>query len=210
MRLTIFTIIFSYISIFSIGQTTFGIKAGLNLSKAVYLEEDLDSIVKPYRILKPGIAAGLTLIHQLNPSITLEADLLYAQKGLKFKQISSQKIAISSMNYLELPVSCQIKIIGSKYKAIYTEVGGYTSFWIYGRYIEKDILTNTKTAVKVDFDNEFYQYSRIDAGIIAGLVFTFKKMDLFLRYTRSMTGSSELNADALSNRVLTPGFIIKL
>ncbi len=191
------------------GQTTFGIKTGLNLTKAVYLEKDIDELVKPYRKLKPGVAAGICVVQKLNPVMNVEADLLYSQKGLKFIQEPYRK-SINSMNYLELPISGQLKLTGNKSTRLYAELGGFAGFWLYGRYIYTDMATNQTSAVNVNFKDEYYQYSRIDYGVLTGLICDFKKTSVSFRYTHSLTGSSELNADALSNKVFTTSLIIKV
>jgi hypothetical protein len=173
------------------------------------LEKDIDALVKPYRKLKPGIAAGFCIVQKLNPVMTVEADLLYSQKGLKFIQEPFRK-TINSMNYLELPVSGQLKVTGNKSASLYEELGGFAAFWLYGKYIYTDLATEQTSAVNVNFNDEIYQYSRIDYGILAGLILDMKKASLSIRYTHSLTGSSELNADALSNKVFTTSLIIKI
>jgi len=114
------------------------------------------------------------------------------------------------MNYLELPVSGQLILTGNKTASVYAEVGGFVSFWLYGKYIDTDLATDQTRAVNVNFNDEIYQYSRIDYGILTGLICNFKKTVFSIRYTHSLTGSSELNADALSNKVFTGSLVIKL
>jgi hypothetical protein len=190
-------------------QTTFGIKTGLNLSKAVYMEKEYDAIIKPYRKIKPGFTAGIYLNQKLNPSLSVEVDLLYSQKGLKFVQEPFHK-TVNTMNYIELPVSGQFMISGNKTSSLVTEIGGFISWWTDGKYIETDFASNNTSAQKVDFKSDYYKYSRIDAGVLAGLIYNLRKMAFSLRYTHSMMGSSRSNADALSNKVITTGLIIKL
>jgi hypothetical protein len=208
MKAFFFAIPFVLFTYITCAQTTFGIKTGLNLSKAVYTDREIDAIIKPYRTLKSGLTFGLCLNHKLNPALSVEVELLYAQKGLKFVQVPFHK-TVNSMNYLEIPLTGQLKISGDKTASLYAEIGGFIAWWTDGRYIETDFVTNKTTAQKVDFRSEYYKYSRIDAGVLAGLIYNFKKLGFSLRYTHSMTGSSESNADALSNRVFTGGIIIK-
>jgi hypothetical protein len=209
MKAFFLAIPFVLIAYVSCAQTTFGIKTGLNLSKAVYLEKDIDELVKPYRKLKPGIAAGFCIIQRLNPVMKVEADILYSQKGLKFIQEPFRK-TINSMNYLELPISGQLKVTGNKTASLYGELGGFAAFWLYGKYIYTDLATEQTSAVNVDFKDAYFQYSRIDYGILAGLMLDLKKASLSLRYTHSLSGSSELNVDAVSNKVFTTSLIIKI
>ena len=84
-------------------------------------------------------------------------------------------------------------------------IGGYVAYWIDGKYKQKDLTSGEIVNLKVDFKNPDYKYNRIDAGILAGIVYKVKKTSFFLRYTHSMSGSSQINADALTNRVVSFG-----
>ncbi|NPA44727.1 MAG: PorT family protein [Chlorobi bacterium] len=187
-----------------LSQTSFGIKAGLNLSKAIYSNEYNEQLVDPIRKLKPGIVAGFVINHQLNEVISVQAEVLYSQKGLKTEQASLYKY-VNSMNYIEIPFSGQYSIIQNKYSKLSILIGGYGAYWTDGKYKRTYLITSETTSYSVDFNSEDYEYNRIDAGIFIGTEFTKEQIEFFIRYTHSMLGSSKENADALSNHVFSIG-----
>ena len=183
---------------------SFGIKTGMNLSHAKYLDDVDEELVKPYRKLKPGFVAGFVLNMKLNKVLSVQAEVLYSQKGLKFEQIPYAE-SINSMNYIEMPISGHYNLARSEFTAFDVYIGGYGAYWIDGKYKQEDLITGEIINQKVDFKNPDYKYNRTDAGILAGIVYKVKKISFFLRYTHSMTGSSQINADALTNRVVSFG-----
>lgn len=200
--LLIFTVI--SFNIFGTSQTYFKIKTGLNLSKAVYLNKTNENLINPVRKLKPGIITGFVFYQFLNKVLSVQAEILYSQKGLKTEQIPFAT-NISTMNYIEIPVTGHYSLIKKKHSYFNIYIGGFGAFWADGKYKRKDYYTNEISLEKVDFHNPDYKYSRIDAGILAGIIYNINKLDFFARYTYSMTGSSEFNTDALSNKVFSFG-----
>ena len=185
-------------------QTYFKIKTGLNLSKAVYLNDANDALIKPVRKLKPGFTGGIALHQFLNKVLSVQAEILYSQKGLKTEQIP-YATTYNTMNYIEIPISGHYSLMKEKHSYFNIYIGGFGAYWTDGKYKRKDYYTGEISSVKVDFNNPDYTYSRIDAGILAGAVYNINKLDFFIRYTYSMTGSSEYNADALSNKTISVG-----
>ncbi len=200
----VFTLLTVSISFFANSQTSFKIKAGINFTKAVYLNSEKDALIDPIRQLKPGIITGITVHQFINKVISVQGEILYSQKGLKTTQIP-YATTINTMNYLEVPISGQYSIMKTKYSYFNVYIGGFGAYWLNGKYKREDYYTGEISSEKVDFHNPDYTYSRIDAGILAGVIYNIEKFDFFLRYTHSMTGSSELNADALSNRTFSFG-----
>ena len=183
-------------------QVTFGIKSGLNLSIAEYLDESKNELIKPYRKLKPGLIAGAFINISLNKILSIQTELLYSQKGLKFIQEKYNKKVINTMNYVVLPITGQYKIYLTKYDFISIYIGGFVAFWTDGKNKATSLLSGETVAVNVDFSNEFYKYSRFDAGLLGGASYKFnKKFGIDLRYTHSRLSSSEEYADGISNRV---------
>jgi len=192
------------ISFFSYSQTSFKIKTGVNFSKAVYLNSEKDALIKPIRQLKSGIITGIALHQFINKILSVQGEILYSQKGLKTTQIP-YATTINTMNYFEIPISGHYSLIKTKSSYFNVYIGGFGAYWLNGKYKRKDYYTGEVNSEKVDFHNPDYTYSRIDAGILAGAIYNIKKIDLFIRYTHSMTGSSELNADAISNKTFSFG-----
>ncbi len=203
-------ILFTYILFPGIlfSQTSIGIKTGINLSQAKYLDDVDEELVKPYRKLKPGFVAGFVLNMKLNKVLSVQAEVLYSQKGLKFEQIPYTK-SVNSMNYIEIPISGHYNLTRSKLTSFDVYIGAYGAYWIDGKYKQEDLSTGEIVNLKVDFKNPEYKFNRIDAGILAGIVYEVKNTSFFLRYSHSMTGSSQINADALTNRVMSFGINIR-
>jgi len=185
-------------------QTSIGIKTGINFSKAIYLNEFNDELIKPIRKLKPGFIGGITFHQSLNKILSVQAEILYSQKGLKVKQLP-YSTSINTMNYIEVPLTGHYSVVKKRHSSIDLYIGGYAAYWTDGKYKRTDISTGETEIIKVDFHNNDYTFNRIDAGIIGGIKFRGNKTDFFIRYTHSMLGSSQLNADALSNRVISFG-----
>lgn len=209
MRLTFFIILIFGLFQNNYSQTSIGIKTGINLSKAVYLNDYKDDLVKPIRQLKPGFISGLTIHQSLNKILSVQAEILYTQKGLKTTQVP-HSTNINTMNYLEIPLSGHYSIIKNKYSSLDLYIGGYAAYWADGKYKRKDLFTKETVVTKIDFNNSNYTYNRIDAGILGGAVYKKEKADLFITYTHSMIGSSQENADALSNHVISAGMNLKI
>ena len=205
MRMTFIVILILGLNLNNYSQTSIGIKTGINLSKAVYLNDYSDELVSPFRQLKPGLICGIVIHQSLNKILSVQAEVLYSQKGLKTKQVPHNS-TINSMNYLELPLTGHYSIVKNRHSSFDLYIGGYSAFWTGGKYMITDYQTNEIIKnEKVDFNNPDYKYSRIDFGLISGAVFKAQKTDFFIRYTHSMTGSSQINTDAFSNRVISVG-----
>lgn len=188
----------------SFSQTEFGIKTGINFCKAVYDNSYVDDVISPYRKLKPGIAAGIFFDSKLNKILTVNAEILYSQKGLKYFQTGFRE-GINTMNYLEIPISGGYNFYIDKKNIINFYIGGYYAFWIHGKFIYTDLSSLIKYETKVDFNSPDFDYNRHDAGLFSGLKYRkYKsKLSFDLRYTHAMLSSSNAVADGLFNRLLS-------
>ncbi len=204
MRLCLLLILIFTLSLNNYSQTTVGFKSGINLSKSVYLDDYKDDLIAPIRILKPGFIGGIVIHQTLNKILSVQTEVLYSQKGLKVTQ-EPHSTTINSMNYIEIPLTGHYSIIKNRYSTFDLYIGGYSAYWMGGMYKRIDLITGETGIVKVDFNNPDYTYSRIDFGLLGGVVYKAEKTDFFIRYTHSMTGSSQINTDALSNRVISLG-----
>ena len=205
MHLTFLAILILGLNLNIYSQTSIGIKSGINLSKAVYLNDSKDELIDPIRQLKPGFVGGLVIHQTLNEILSVQAEILYSQKGLKTKQVP-HNTTINSMNYLEVPLTGHYSIAKNRHSSFDLYIGAYSAYWIGGKYRITDYQTNEIVKnEKVEFNNPDYTYSRIDFGLLGGAVYKAEKTDFFIRYTHSMTGSSQINTDAFSNRVISLG-----
>ncbi len=86
----------------SFGQTTFGVKAGLNIANMKYSGSGLD--ISPDS--KVGPAIGLFAKFNVSESFAVQPELLYSAKGSKI-EISEGGASASStikLNYISLPI----------------------------------------------------------------------------------------------------------
>ncbi len=84
------------------GKTSFGIKAGINMSNAAGGPEEWDDSIE----MKTGITAGAFVNFAINENFSLQPELLYTQKGFKSALIDGiidvdLKV---SLDYFELPL----------------------------------------------------------------------------------------------------------
>ena len=188
------------LNIFS--QTTFGIKTGLNLCIVKYANSDINNIMKSHRKLKPGINAGFFINIELAKVISVQTEILYTQKGLKYIQEGYSK-GKNTMNYIEVPVLGQYNIKINRQSKFNIYVGGYVALWTDGKYIRTSYDLYEKEKDKVDFSNEEYKYNRIDAGYLGGVSIKINRFVIDLRYTHSVISSSQAVADGKLNRVFS-------
>ena len=86
------------------GKTTFGVKAGLNMSNVSGAPEGWDEITE----WKAGFTGGAFLNYAFNKNFSLQPEILYTQKGFGsrlFDDIELLEIDLTvSLDYFELPV----------------------------------------------------------------------------------------------------------
>ena len=86
------------------GKTTFGVKAGLNVSNVYGTPEYWDEATKG----KAGFTGGVFLNYALNDNFSLQPEILFTQKGFGstlFDDIDLLEIDMTvSLDYFELPV----------------------------------------------------------------------------------------------------------
>ncbi len=188
----------------SFSQTDFGIKTALNLCKVKYANSVIDNVMKPLKKVKPDIAAGLFVSTELNKILTVDAEVLYTRKGLKYYQLGFSQ-GVNSMNYIEVPVSGGYNVFLNRKTILNVYIGGYYAFWLNGKYKSTDLRTLETYITKVDFKNPDWEYNRHDAGLLFGMRLknTKGKAYVDLRYTHSMLTSSSTVADGIYNRLIT-------
>lgn len=202
---TLFTIILTNLCINIVySQNSFGIKTGINLSKVKYDDANIDAIISPYKKIKPGINAGFYFSNELNKMMTVNIEILYSQKGLKYYQISYSE-GKNTMNYIEIPAIGGLNYYLSRHTKFNFYIGGYYAYWLSGKYISSDLYTSETTITKVDFHNPDWEYNRNDAGLLGGIKYLSdkKKLSFDIRYTHSMLPSSKKVADGVYNRTIS-------
>jgi hypothetical protein len=191
------------------GQWNIGIKGGLNLSHAKYLDDADEELIQPYRKLKPGIVCGIYANTFFSKKLGMQIEILYSQKGLKIEQLPFGK-SVNSMNYAEMPINAQINLFDNGYVSSALFFGAYSGYWLNGKYKSEDPESGQIQKVKVDFNNEEFSYNRFDYGLTGGIQIQFRILSFYANYTHSMSGSSQINADALTNRVFSLGMFFRV
>jgi hypothetical protein len=85
------------------GNTSFGLKAGLNFATIT----DNPTSWDPNMSFKPGIAAGAFVIYGFNDWLSLQPELLYSQRGVTSKLLDYDIVDVdltASFNYVEIPL----------------------------------------------------------------------------------------------------------
>ncbi len=202
--LPVFILLFANISVQA--QKTFGLKFGMNESWITYEENATEKLMKPYKKIKSGIVFGAVAEIRLNPVMRVSANILYSQKGLKYKQPGYTEGKIK-MNYLEIPVAGKYLVLSPKKNPLGIFFGGYGAFWLNGKYISTDFKTGESLNTKIDFNSSEHQYSRTDAGIVFGFDKEFNSKNsswnFECRYAHGMLSSARYRTDAMLHRVFS-------
>lgn len=110
------------ISVFALSasalEVSLGVKGGLNLSRLYGGEKVTDEFsgesYDPYEYQKPksGMAIGVALQLKLADMFAIEPEVLFSQKGQKFKidEMGMTAVSVQKINYIEIPVLFQILI----------------------------------------------------------------------------------------------------
>lgn len=187
-------------------QTFFGFKLGLGFSNVKYEDSYKNEIISPYKKIRTTILSGIVLNYSLNKIISVQPEINYFQKGFRFKQLAYSQ-GKSIMNYIEVPVLGKYNIIQDSKRAFQAYIGGYSAYWLFGKYISTEFSTGIKSKNKVDFKDETFQYNRVDAGLVFGFSYEFRqkkrRSSIDIRYSHGMISSSKVEADALLNRTFS-------
>ena len=137
-------------------QAEWGIKAGLNVADVVmtnYVNPDVESDLT----LKLGLHAGVFVASEVNDQVSMTAELLYSNKGVK-------GISNIHLHYIVLPLLIQYRLT----ERIAAEVGPEPGYMLAARS-KYGSVANT-------YNNKF------DLSLNAGFKFDFRKFLVGLRY----------------------------
>jgi len=141
-------------------QTTLGVKAGLNISHIS--GDDAMASSDP----SVGLHAGAMIQHYLLPSLILQPELLYTQKGHSYKYNISDVYTTHtvSLDYLELPMVLKLNYQAGNVR-IQPYAGASVAYLINAKDKQKVSAGNTSTTTNHDIGNSI---NDIGAGIIVG------------------------------------------
>lgn len=141
-------------------KTTFGIKAGLNLS-------DITSDKGNYNNTKTkaGFHAGITLDHAFTSRWYLLTGLEYTSKGVKIELSSADQNVTAA--YVQLPVSVGYKFQVSEDMAILVNAGSYFAYGIHGKIKQGSYEQDTFGELTL---------KRFDSGMNLGVALEWQKL----------------------------------
>jgi hypothetical protein len=169
-------------------QTTFSIgpQVGLNASYASYEYVDYETRIRH------GIEAGVLGSLQMG-YVALQPALLFSQKGYRLTTGTALSTShfedIYRLNYITLPVKCVVSPRKDG-QGVQLLAGAYLALLVGGNY-QRNFINGNSTKVTTGrivpnqsplaFDE--YSSQRLDAGLIVGVGYRYKKLQLQANYT---------------------------
>lgn len=141
-------------------KTTFGIKAGLNLSNIGSDKGNYDNTKT-----KAGFHAGITLDYAFTPQWYLLTGLEYTSKGVKVELSSNDQNVTAA--YVQLPVSAAFKLEVSDEMAILINAGPYFAYGVHGKIKQGSYEQDTFSGVAL---------KRFDSGMNLGAALEWQKL----------------------------------
>ena len=166
-------------------QTSFGVKAGLNLANLSISEAD-DTFEPENRT---GFVAGVFVTLRGGGIFAFQPEVLISSQGAKFSDTVNSGTA--KIDYLQVPLLARI---GPSNVALV--VGPSIGYRIRAKL----------SGDGIDVDNEDFsdQIERMDVGLVAGVTADIGKLVLDGRYTWGLTNiEKEATADKTKNRVIS-------
>lgn len=98
---------------YSQAQLSYGARAGLNMSKISFTDEDFKTK------FQPGFSIGLYGKYALNKNMAVQVEAAFSREGTKEERISSGSKGRINKSYMQIPLLFQYKIV----KGLYAEAG---------------------------------------------------------------------------------------
>lgn len=153
-------------------QTTFGIKAGLNVSNFVGDNANGSEA-------RLGFVGGVTARVPFTPALSLQAEALYSQKGEEFVN-EANLVETTRLDYIEIPVSLRYALPVDPALDLGISAGGYVGVPLSG---------------EVDLDGRFDSELDLntDYGVLAGLDIGSGPFSVDARYTYGLTDAIQFD-----------------
>lgn len=142
-------------------KTTFGVKAGLNVSNISSPDNREFNNTKS----KTGFHAGITLDYAITSKWYLLTGLEYTTKGVKIELSSADQDVTAA--YVQLPVSAGLKIRVSDDMAVLINAGPYFAYGIHGKIKQGSYKQDTFSDVA---------FKKFDSGMILGAALEWQKL----------------------------------
>ena len=179
MKYIIASSIFLCCSFFSFGQVSIKPKAGVNITRMERPKADF--WWQDNQVSKVRLHAGVALEFPVYNKITLQAEVLYTQKGLEdTSHISSMFLNGNPyykgygyrLHYMELPVLFRVPFVNG----IRLGVGPSISYLLAANYMLEGKKVRDMGA----------SFSKLDYGLIGDLSYQFKNVEIGARYNYSL------------------------
>lgn len=190
---------------------TFGVKAGLNLSKLL-IKDDLGKYTDEYK-MNPGFHFGPTVEFPIDKMFSFESGLLLSSKGSKF---SAKETIIGgtyefkqtiNTYYLDIPLTAKATFdIGSS--KIYGTFGPYLGMGLSGKakseFPDNGEIKKVEKDIRFGSDENEDDYKRLDYGLTAGLGIVLNPVQIGISYNLGLANISNANDYGLKvkNRVV--------
>jgi len=150
-------------------QINYGIKFGMNYSE-VNVDNNFTSIeVGNYNSFKFGFHIGAVVRISISNKISVNAELLYSDKGSSNNKGNDTEYYEFNLYYLNFPLTLNYMVV----KDLYIQLGiepGFLSSSNFDDYYTEDIL----------------QYNSFDLGALVGAEYFIRKIGIGMRYGRSV------------------------
>ena len=231
MKRICLTVVLAWVVVSAMAQVQIGPKIGLNLSTLSNWETLEEGEEKP---LLAGFNAGLAANIMLSEHFSVAPELLFSQKGLKYRgqetfvdatgTLDYTNTMAITISYLEMPILARAAF-GNTLKG-YVNIGPSVGYWLSGRYRAKGYVDGEPFSEegKLKFVDKYSDNSgreiqkdeanRLELGAVVGggLMVATPAGDflLDLRYQRGLTSIRKLEEgddDRLENSTLSASII---
>ena len=171
-------------------KTTFGIKAGLNVSNVGSTDEnEFDNTES-----NTGFHAGITLDYAITPQWYILSGLEYSVKGVTIETDARFHDVDITAAYVQLPVSAGFKYRISNDLAILFNLGPYFAYGLHGK-------TKSGSTERDTFSDEVMK--KFDCGLLFGASLEWKKLCFGLGGETGLVNVMQANNSKAENRNFT-------
>lgn len=190
----------------------FGVKAGLNLSKMIIKDDDID-FTDEFE-MKPGFLIGPTVEFPLSQDFSIESGVLLSCKGFKDSYEETyqggyyKSKTTFNLWYIDIPVLFKYNFQINEKINLYPAIGPYIGIGLKGQSknkSESNFGDETSTNdIKWGSDEETDMLKRFEAGLVFGGGIEYKAFQLGIYYNLGLANiaASSENGVTIQNRVL--------
>ena len=180
----------------AMAQVQVGPKLGANFNKKADGIDTPEGTKEPFKV---GINIGAAFSFSINENFAIAPELIFSQKGFKYKEEDGDDSYSVTTNYIDLPILARVSF-GDATKG-YVNAGPTFGYWLGGseKYTEegesekaKIVFADNESEVSEDdsfYPKEFYNRTEIGAAIGGGVMFDTGAGNLLLdlRYNAGLT-----------------------